>query len=49
VVVPSSKSPSASPPDHEPSLVIDVAFGDDHDEALERERARTEEVISNLS
>jgi len=52
VVVPTvstAKGPSAGPPDHEPSLVIDVAFGDDHDEALERERARTEEVISSFS
>jgi eukaryotic-like serine/threonine-protein kinase len=49
VVGPTPENPPASPPEHEPSLVIDVAFGDDHDEALKRERARTEEAISDLS
>jgi serine/threonine protein kinase len=33
----------------EPSLVVDVAFGDSHDEAIARERARTLEVIDGLS
>jgi len=33
----------------EPSVVVDVAFGDAHDEALERERRRTIEVIDGLS
>jgi serine/threonine-protein kinase len=39
------------PPESEPpsSLVIDVTFGDEHDEALERERRRTREVIESLS
>jgi serine/threonine-protein kinase len=33
----------------EPSLVVDVAFGEHHDEALERERQRTREVIDGMS
>jgi serine/threonine-protein kinase len=33
----------------EPSLVVDVAFGDRHDEAIARERQRTREVIEGLS
>jgi hypothetical protein len=33
----------------EPSAVIDVAFGEQHEEALERERQRTREVIEGLS
>jgi len=33
----------------EPSLVIDVAFGEHHDSAVARERARTREVIEGLS
>jgi serine/threonine protein kinase len=33
----------------EPSLVIDVAFGDHHTEAIARERQRTREVIDGLS
>jgi serine/threonine-protein kinase len=33
----------------EPSIVVDVAFGDRHDEAIARERARTREVIDGLS
>jgi serine/threonine-protein kinase len=33
----------------EPSLVVDVAFGDHHDEAIARERQRTREVIEGLS
>ncbi len=33
----------------EPSLVVDVAFGDHHDEAIARERQRTREVIDGLS
>jgi hypothetical protein len=32
-----------------PSLVVDVAFGPDHDDAVARERARTREVIEGLS
>jgi eukaryotic-like serine/threonine-protein kinase len=32
-----------------PSLVVDVAFGDHHDEAIARERQRTREVIEGLS
>jgi serine/threonine-protein kinase len=31
------------------SLVVDVAFGAEHDEAVARERARTREVIESLS
>jgi serine/threonine-protein kinase len=33
----------------EPSLVVDVAFGDHHDEELERERRRTREFVEGLS
>ncbi len=33
----------------EPSLVVEVAFGDRHDEAIARERQRTREVIEGLS
>jgi serine/threonine protein kinase len=33
----------------EPSLVVDIAFGDSHEEALARERIRTLEVIDGLS
>ena len=33
----------------EPSLVVDVAFGDHHDEAIAKERQRTREVIDGLS
>jgi hypothetical protein len=33
----------------EPSLVVDVAFGERHDEAIARERQRTREVIDGLS
>jgi eukaryotic-like serine/threonine-protein kinase len=33
----------------EPSLVVDVAFGAHHDDALERERQRTREVIDGMS
>jgi serine/threonine protein kinase len=33
----------------DPSLVIDVAFGEEHDAAMERERKRTREVIEGLS
>jgi serine/threonine-protein kinase len=32
-----------------PSLVVDVTFGAEHDEAVARERARTREVIESLS
>ncbi len=35
--------------DHAPSLVAEVAFGDHHDEALARERERTNEVIEAIS
>ena len=35
--------------DAAPSLVVDVAFGPERDEAIERERARTREVIEGLS
>ncbi len=50
---PQSPEPSvevsvASAPD-EPSLVVDVAFGAQHDDALERERQRTREVIEGMS
>jgi hypothetical protein len=31
------------------SLVVDVAFGAEHDEAVARERARTRDVIDSLS
>jgi serine/threonine protein kinase len=33
----------------EPSLVVDVAFGEQHEDAVERERQRTREVIEGLS
>jgi serine/threonine-protein kinase len=33
----------------EPSLVIDVAFGEQHDDELERERQRTRERVEGLS
>jgi serine/threonine protein kinase len=33
----------------EPSLVVDVAFGAKHDDAIERERQRTREVIEGIS
>jgi serine/threonine protein kinase len=33
----------------EPSLVVDVAFGEHHDQAILRERQRTREVIDGLS
>jgi eukaryotic-like serine/threonine-protein kinase len=33
----------------EPSIVVDVAFGPQHDEEIERERQRTREVIEGLS
>ena len=33
----------------EPSVVVDVAFGQQHAEAIERERQRTREVIEGLS
>ena len=33
----------------EPSLVVDVTFGEHHDEAIARERQRTREVIDGLS
>jgi len=33
----------------EPSLVVDVAFGEHHDSAIARERARSREVIEGLS
>ncbi len=32
-----------------PSLVVDVAFGDDHANAIERERQRTREVIEEMT
>ncbi len=32
-----------------PSLVVDVAFGEEHDEAIARERQRTREVAERLS
>ena len=32
-----------------PSLVVDVTFGAEHDDAVARERARTREVIESLS
>ncbi|HTB73019.1 MAG TPA: serine/threonine-protein kinase [Polyangiaceae bacterium] len=35
--------------DGAPSLVVDVAFGAEHDDAVARERARTREVIESLS
>jgi serine/threonine-protein kinase len=35
--------------DAEPSLLVDVAFGEHHDEALERERQRTREIVEELS
>ena len=33
----------------EPSLVVDVAFGEQHEDALARERERTREVIEGIS
>ena len=33
----------------EPSLVVDVAFGEQHADAIERERQRTREVIEGMS
>ncbi|HEY8040985.1 MAG TPA: serine/threonine-protein kinase [Polyangiaceae bacterium] len=33
---------------NEPSLVVDVAFGEEHAAAVERERARTREVIEGM-
>jgi hypothetical protein len=33
----------------EPSLVADVAFGENHAEEVERERLRTREVIEGIS
>ena len=35
--------------EEESSLVIDVAFGEHHDEAIAKERQRTREVIEGLS
>jgi eukaryotic-like serine/threonine-protein kinase len=35
--------------DGAPSLVVDVAFGAEHDDAVARERARTREVVEGLS
>ncbi|HEX3771577.1 MAG TPA: serine/threonine-protein kinase [Polyangiaceae bacterium] len=35
--------------DGSPSLVVDVAFGAEHDETMERERARTREIAEGLS
>jgi eukaryotic-like serine/threonine-protein kinase len=49
---PSSRSievPITFEADGAPSLVVDVAFGADHEDAVERERARTREVIEGLS
>jgi serine/threonine protein kinase len=50
---PQSSNASVDVPIHyepdEPSIVVDVAFGNQHDEALERERQRTREVIEGLS
>jgi serine/threonine protein kinase len=34
---------------HAPSLVVDVAFGDGHDQALSVERRRTLEIVQSLS
>jgi serine/threonine-protein kinase len=39
----------ASPAPEASSLVVEVTFGGDHDQALERERRRTREVIEGLS
>jgi serine/threonine-protein kinase len=56
--LPQSRPPNTSPssidvPVHyeadEPSVVVDVAFGEQHEEAMERERQRTREVIEGLS
>ena len=44
-----SRSRSTFEADGAPSLVVDVAFGADHDDAVARERARTREVIEGLS
>jgi serine/threonine protein kinase len=52
-----SRSPSASQESidvhvhyqDEPSVVVDVAFGDKHEDAIEQERRRTREVIEGLS
>ena len=33
----------------EPSIVVDLAFGEQHDEAMERERQRTREVLDGLA
>jgi serine/threonine protein kinase len=45
----SDSDPPPSLRDAEPSLFEQVAFGDGHDEALERERQRTLEVIDAMS
>jgi serine/threonine-protein kinase len=56
--LPQSRQPSTSQssidvPVHyepdEPSVVVDVAFGAQHEDAMERERQRTREVIEGLS
>jgi serine/threonine protein kinase len=50
--VPSARSedvPLTFDSDDPPSLVVDVAFGTERDEAVARERARTREVIDALS
>jgi serine/threonine-protein kinase len=48
-----SSHPTIDVPVHyepdEPSLVVDVAFGEHHDEALEHERQRTREIIEGIS
>ncbi len=43
--------PSAEPPSAslEPSLVVDVTFGDEHEALVEKEKARAKEVVEGLS
>jgi serine/threonine protein kinase len=47
--MPSVDVPLTFEGDGAPSLVVDVAFGADRDEAMERERSRTKNVIDALS
>jgi len=41
--------PSAESASLEPSLVVDVTFGDEHDALVEKEKARAREVVEGLS
>jgi serine/threonine-protein kinase len=46
---PESEAPETLAPDSHPSLVVEVAFGPGHEDALVREQQRTREVIEGLS